>query len=477
MFISHDADSAIVSKRKLCWSDWMRLPLTDHPLGDGTILSLKVDALSSRTIFRFYFPLALSWVFMGLDGPISVAVMSGLPDAKVNTAAFLILLSISIWIESPVIDLLSTSTTLAVNKGAVGTINRFTLWLIALVTVAHALATLTPLYWVIANTLLNVEPAVAAAVRPGLVILLPWSGLIGWRRSRQGMLIRNGRTRIIGIGTLLRVTVLLIVDIVLSRLHSLPGLSVAAFGLISSVLAEMLFIHVVSLPVVRQIPPDENVADLGMGRLAKFHAPLAATTMVKLVTIPIVAAGIARLADSTRSLAAYEVAWTILFLFRAIAFCLPEVVIALYKDAESRVTLRRFCLGVGAASSAVLGLLCLSRMDIKIFVDILGTRPDIAESAHWIFLACAPLPLLDASMSFVLGILTAHHLTMARMLAVFFSSVALIAAVVAGVAFHWTAPVMVGTCMGVAMVAELIVLCAAWIRVRGTLHPLSSLVA
>jgi len=452
----------------------MHLPLTRRGIAYGTLPILTADRLSIRTIFRFYYPLALSWVFMGLDGPISVTIMSGLPDSKVNTAAFLILLSMAIWIESPVIDLLSTSTTLASNKGAVGTINRFTVWLIGWVTFAHAVATLTPLYDFIAQTLLNVEPAVAAAARPGLVILLPWSGLIGWRRSRQGMLIRNGRTRVIGVGTVVRVLVLLAVDVVLAHLHRWPGLTVASCGLIASVAAEALFVHIVSLPVIRQIPTDENAKELSMRRLWKFHAPLTATTMVKLVTVPVVAAGIARLAEPTRSLAAYEVAWTILFLFRALAFCLPEVVIALYKDEESRIALGRFCVGVGSVSSAVLALMCVCRLDVKIFVDVLGTRPDIAETAHWIFFASSPMPLLDAAMSYVLGILTAHHLTVARMIAVLFSSVALIAAVYVGVWAKWSAPTMVGTCIGVALLAELIVLCVAWAKARRSIDPLAS---
>lgn len=440
-----------------------------EPIRVGTLFFLTGEALSGRTIFRFYFPLALSWVFMGLDGPISVAVMSGLPNPRINTAAFLILLSVAIWIESPVIDLLSTSTTLAKNRKAISAIDRFTYVLLGWVTFAHGIAVLTPIYHFITGTVLHVEPAVADAARPGLAILLPWSALIGWRRSRQGILIRNGRTRVIGLGTVIRVLVLLVVDVAMARLSGWSGLSVASVGLIVSVAAEAIFIHFIAGPVVREIELGDDSEGLSMARLWKFHMPLTATTMFKLMTIPIVAAGIARLAEPTRSLAAYEVAWTILFLFRAIAFCLPEVVIALYKDEEARLALRRFCLGVGAISSSVLLLLCLTRLDVAIFRDVLGTKPDIAESAHWIFLACALTPLLDASMSFVLGVLTAHHLTMARMVAVFFSSFALIGTVVLGVAMRWSTPVMVGGCVAVSLAAELVVLSVAWVKARPNL--------
>ena len=71
--------------------------------------------LTSRTILRFYYPLALSWLFMAIESPIAIIILSRLPGSEVATAAFLIMMGLALWIESPVIDMLSTSTTLARN--------------------------------------------------------------------------------------------------------------------------------------------------------------------------------------------------------------------------------------------------------------------------------------------------------------------------------------------------------------------------
>ncbi|AIE87203.1 hypothetical protein [Fimbriimonas ginsengisoli] len=433
-------------------------------------------ALSGKTILRFYYPLALSWFFMGLDGPISVAVMSGLPDPRVNTAAFLILLGLAIWIESPVIDLLSTATTLGKTARSVGMLNRFSIYLIAFVTAAHGIVTFTPLFWVLTEQVLGVPHDVAAAVRPGLILMLPWSGFIGWRRSRQGLLIRNGHTRIIGLGTLLRVTVLVVVDLALPHFASLPGLTLAAWGLITSVAAEAIFIYIVSRDVIRGI--DEPGAEIGepmtMKRMFAFHWPLTATSMLKLLTGPIVAAGLARLVDPTRSLAAYEVAWTVLFLFRVTAFCLPEVVIALYRDEASRLALRRFALGVGIGSSGILLLLTLLRLDGWVFQRLMGVTPDLAERAHWMFMAAALTPFLDAMMSYVLGILTSHHLTVARMVAVFASSLALVGGVAIAVIGRWSPPALVGISIAASLGVELGVLALAWVRAQPKLSTSSA---
>ncbi len=87
---------------------------------------------------RFYSPLAISWLFMGLEGPICEGVINRLRQPEINAAAWPILMAIAIWIESPVIDLLSTSTTLAKDHQRYELISRFVWYLMAWVTVAHA---------------------------------------------------------------------------------------------------------------------------------------------------------------------------------------------------------------------------------------------------------------------------------------------------------------------------------------------------
>jgi len=439
---------------------------------------LANESLTSRTVFRFYYPLALSWLFMGLDGPISVAVLSDLPYARVNTAAFLIIIAVAMWIESPVIDLLSTATTLGKDGPSLAVLNRFVAYLVLWVTLAHAFVTLTSAYWVITEQILGVKPDVAQAARFGLAIMLPWSGFIGWRRSRQGLLIRNGATRLIGIGTLLRVTVLIIADWTLARWSGFSGIVTASIGLLSSVAAEAIFTHFVSRPTVAKVAATPATGPvLSMRKLFGFHMPLTATTMMKLMTGPVVAAGLARSFQPTHSLAAYEVAGTVLFLFRAIAFCLPEVVIALYSNDATRPVLRKFSLAIGAASSGLLLFLGITRLDVFIFTKLLHAQADLAEMGHWMFLTSALAPLLDACMAYVLGVLTAHHLTMARMAAVLGSSVLMAATVAVTVSMKLAPPLISGLAMTVALSSELLILAIYWRNARpgpvGSFAPVS----
>ncbi|MGV3616892.1 MAG: hypothetical protein ACO1SV_16320 [Fimbriimonas sp.] len=424
--------------------------------------------LSSRGILRFYLPLAISWLFMGLEGPISVGVISRLPNPEVNTAAFLAMMGLAIWIESPVIDLLATATTLGKDAQSFRALQRFVLYVNLWVTAVHALIVLTPVYWIVARNVMALEPAVAEAARDGLALLVPWSALIGWRRYRQGLLIRNGHTRVIGIGTSLRVTVIAIAAISLAHFSSLPSTVVIALALMSSVTAEAAFVHFASNGIIRDkvlaAPTEPN--PLSGRRLAAFHFPLTATTMVKLLTSLVIGAGLARTVNGTASMAAYQIAGSCVFLFRAFGFCLPEVVVALYKDEASRETLKRFCLGVGLATTMAMLFLSVVGLDAMIFQHVLGAEPHLLPVARLMFVAVSLAPLLDALQSYIRGVLTAHHLTMSRMAAVLVSTVVLLGTVQLSVAMRWPGPTLAGLALTASLLAEYGVLAFSWSRAR-----------
>jgi len=414
---------------------------------------------------------------MGLEGPVCEGVINRLHRPEINAAAWPILMAIAIWVESPVIDLLSTSTTLARDRQRYELISKFVWFLLLWVTIAHALVILTPLYGVIVEGLMGVNPAVARAARSGLVILIPWSAMIGWRRYLQGILIRHGRTRAIGLGTSARVTTLVFVAITLFRTTHLPSIIIASIGIILSVAVEATFIHWLSRDVIaRHFRRSAESSDdpLTMRKLVSFHAPLSATTMVNLLVMPLVSAGLARTDKPVLALAGCGVAGAILFLHRAVTFCVPEVVITLYKDEQSRAKLRNFSLSVGAISSGLILLLGLTGLDRFLFAWLIQAKPPIAEVAHWCYLYSAAVPIVDSAQAYVRGVLTAHHLTVSRLIAVLAAIVVLVGGVAIGVALRWSGPVLAAVSVTGGLLAELVVLTVAWARARSTMPALVS---
>ena len=69
--------------------------------------------LTTRYALKFFWPLALSWLFMSVEGPTCVGFLSRTANPVALTAAFNLLMSLALFMESPIIDLLTTATTLA----------------------------------------------------------------------------------------------------------------------------------------------------------------------------------------------------------------------------------------------------------------------------------------------------------------------------------------------------------------------------
>lgn len=422
----------------------------------------------------FFVPLALSWLFMAVESPISVGIISRLPDPVTNTAAFFMLMAIALWIESPVIDLLSTATTLTTNRQAYRSLRAFTLCLIAVVTVAHALVALTPLYDWITLRVLEVHPRVAEAGRMAMVIMIPWSGFIGWRRFLQGVLIRHGKTRAIGVGTTIRVATMGFGGALLYVATPWSGVEIAASALIASVVMEALFIHVASRPVVRDLADAPGHSGLTAVKLLTFHAPLTATTLMMMLGTPIVAGALARTTEPVLSMAAWQVATTLLFLHRTVTFALPEVVIALYRSEQARPVLRTFCLRVGAFSSLLLVLLGFLGVDRMFFASILDAKPEVVDAAHIAYLAGAAMPIIGAAQAYLRGLLTAHHLTMARLISIAVAIGVLFGCLGIGVAMGWPPMIIAPIALTISTLCELCVLGWAWLvgRKMSRLQPI-----
>jgi progressive ankylosis protein len=186
-----------------------------------------------------------------------------------------------------------------------------------------------------------------------------WSAAIGIRRFQQGILIRHGQTRRVGFGTAIRLASSGGTGIVLAIVTSLPGVYIASIGLMAGVTSEMLFILFAVRPTMRWIrenKPYDSSDRISFWDAARYHTPLAATSLLTLLAQPVISAGLARMPYPEANLAAWPVVWGILFLFRSPAFALPEAVIALTGSNQLNRFLKSFCRRVGIVSSTAMAV-------------------------------------------------------------------------------------------------------------------------
>jgi hypothetical protein len=378
-------------------------------------MASAAPSLSQRRILLFWLPLAASWLLMSTEMPFANAMIARLGEAARMLAAFGIVGSLSITIESPVIMLLATTTALARSRQNYLQLRRFTLHLMALTTLLHILVGWTPLFDVIVRGGMRVPESLVEPIRLGMRIMIFWSAAIGWRRFRQGVMIRFGQTRFVGQGTIVRLCASAGTAAVLALMGNVPGVAVGAYSLSVGVLVEAVYAHWVARQLVEDkfgataIQPAQP--DLTYRALVTFHTPLAASTLLLLLAQPLVSAALARLADPERVLAAWPVASGVLFFMRAPVFALPEVIIALMDEPHSHAPLREFSLRVGAVCLGALTLLAFTPIGHFYFRTLIDVNDDLAALAVTGAQVGVILPFIVALHSWFRGVLMSHKAT------------------------------------------------------------------
>ncbi len=442
--------------------------MSQTPAAQPPIESRAPTPIDQRHILKFFVPLAVSWIFMSLEGPITSGFISRRPGEEDNLAGMALLMALSIFIESPVIDLLSTSTTLSKTHAAYLQLRRFTGVMMLWTAVVHALVTLTPFYWVLVERWLDTPHEVAVVLRPAMAIMIPWAAFVGWRRFHHGILIRYSETRPVGLGTTVRVFSVLMIGAVLFFFTDLPGLTLAALALVGSVFTEAVFIHFVTQLTIREaLDPmrgTEKDEGIPMRKLCAFHFPLSLATMTMILSMPMVGWALNNSPQGKTALAAWGIAMSVVFMFRSITFALPETVIALYKDDHTKAELARFCRNVGLACSGAILVMYFSGGAQFLFERVLDSKPTVASVAAFFLLSSVLIPAVNSHASFLRGLLTAHHHTGARLWAIVASISALVAALGIGVAVQANGILMIGVAMTVQIVAEVAVLRWFWGR-------------
>ena len=363
--------------------------------------------MKQREIFLFWLPLFASWLLMTSEGPLISAAINRLPNEIVMLAAMGIVFSIAVAIESPIINLLATSTALVKDRDSYETVRRFTVhWMVGLTLIATAIA-VNPLFdWVVVGVL-GVPSEVAGFVQPGLWVMIPWSAAIAWRRFLQGVLIARGRTRMVAWGTALRLVGSGGTAISLAVKAEVSGVLVGTIALIVGVVAEALFATWAVRPILRQDlwPEPKSGESLTYRQLTSFHLPLASTSVLTLLMQPLVTACLARLDRPVETLAAWPLIFQFMLLARAVAFALPEVVIALSRRDGAEPALRKFSLRMTWASLGLMVLFGATPLARFYLEDIQSASLGVVEVAILGFLLLIPLPPLSTLTSWYRGLL------------------------------------------------------------------------
>jgi len=368
--------------------------------------------LSHGRIFRFWSPLALTWLMMAAEGPFLAAVVARLADPKPNLAASGVAFSFALLVEAPIIMLMAASTAMAGNRAAYLKLRAFTWWLNGGITAVMALLLATPAMGLIARDLIGLPEEVARLTLGALVLLLPWPAAIGFRRFYQGILVRADQTRKVAYGTVVRLISMGGTALCLYHCwRDLPGAYVGAAALSTGVIMEAIASRLMAASLVRRLVSGGTVgaparADMSLREIASFYYPLAITSVVALAIHPVVSFFLGHSRLALESLAVMPVVSSLSFVFRSLGLSYQEAVIALLGARNERYPeLRSFGVLMGVGASAALALIAFTPLAGIWFRGVSGLGPGLAELAVVPAMLLVPLPLLTAVLSLQRGVM------------------------------------------------------------------------
>jgi len=343
---------------------------------------------------------------MSFEQPMANAIVARLAEPEINLAAWgSIVFPLSLIVEAPIIMLLAASTALSRDWESYRWLRRAMMILGATLTALHLLVALSPLYYVVVRGLIGAPAETIEPARLGLILMVPWSWSIGYRRFNQGVLIRFGHSRAVGIGTLVRLGSEVLMLAAGYLVGTIPGTVVAGAAIAVGVMSEALYTGLRVRPVLRDqvrpaLPSGET---LSLGQFLHFYIPLSMTSILYLLVQPIGSAALSRMPEALGSLAVWPVVSGLLFLFRSLGMAYNEVVVALLDQPRAAGALRRFALGLAALTTGGMLLVAATPLATLWFGAVSGLQESLVELARSAFWLVLPVPGLNVLQSWFQG--------------------------------------------------------------------------
>jgi len=364
-----------------------------------------MQQLTYKRIFKFWIPLAATWLMMSVEGPFLAALIARMKEPEFNLAAYGVAFSFALIIEAPIIMIMSASTALSRNYFSFIRLRNFTYTLNLAITVIMLIFLYRPFFDYIAISLINLPIKVASLTHTATLLLLPWPASIGYRRFYQGLMIRHNMTRRVAFGTIIRLSTMAITALILYIFGNVHGVIIGASALSAGVISEAVASKFMTVRIIKEMKASHDIKEetISYSEIITFYYPLALTSILSLAIQPMVTFFMGQARMSLASLAVLPVVNSFLFIFKSFGFSYQEAGIALRK--EGYTPLRNFAIGLAAILVLIITLVALTPLSDLWFSDVSGLSSDLSFFAGDVLKILIIFPALEVLINFQRAIL------------------------------------------------------------------------
>jgi hypothetical protein len=209
---------------------------------------------SGHGLFLFYLPLALTAMMMNVSSTVINSFISKMPDALPELAAFAAAFAISSFTHSPVFAVQQIAIRQARSRRNTELmLLLFVVFSIFIIGLNLSLA-LTPLGDLLFGGLIGVSDQVIAIAKDCILGFIPLPFIILFRGTLQGLIINRKRTRMISVGTAMRLLLMFLAFYALMALNMRISAPLAALILSLGVLLETLILFPAASNIFKALP-------------------------------------------------------------------------------------------------------------------------------------------------------------------------------------------------------------------------------
>lgn len=360
---------------------------------------------SNKYIFKFWSPLALTWIMMSGEGPYIAAIIARMPDPKLNLAGYGVAYSIGLVIEAPIIMMMSASAALVKGWNSYTSLRNYMFFSNIILSLIIIFISLPGIFYPVATNILNLDPTTSGYTHLSVILLSPWPAAIGYRRFYQGILIKSGKTKYVAFSTIFRLIFMSVTAFILYKTGILNGAATGTLSLSAGVIAEAAVVRIMVSGSIKNLKETED-AELSFAEITKFYTPLALTPLISIGIYPSATFFMSRGIAPLESLAVMPVVNSLIFLFRSIGLSYQEVVIViLSKNPKNILKIKEFAVMLGVFCLIAMGAIAFTPVSDVWFEKVSGLSKNLSGFASLPTAIMFLLPASTVLLSFQRGML------------------------------------------------------------------------